>query len=104
MRIFVVPLPKCIAGIALWPFILVRRKNPPSQLIRHEQIHLHQQIELGIFLFYIWYSTEFLLRLFWTRSTAKAYRSICFEQEACAYQTDESYLDMRKRWAFLTYL
>ena len=59
MRIFVVPLPKCIAGIALWPFILVRRKNPPSQLIRHEQIHLHQQIELGIFLFYIWYSTEF---------------------------------------------
>ncbi|MFN3587917.1 MAG: hypothetical protein ACK4UP_00955 [Spirosomataceae bacterium] len=104
MRILVVPLPKSIAGMALWPFILVRYKNPSPQLIRHEQIHLRQQVELGIFLFYFWYLMEFLVRFLWTRSVPKAYRSICFEQEAFANQTDELYLSVRKRWTFLTYL
>jgi hypothetical protein len=104
MHILVVPLPKSIAGIALWPFILVRRKNPSPQLIQHEKIHLRQQVELGIFLFYLWYLTEFLLRFLWNRSYQQAYKSICFEQEAYAHETEEDYLVHRKTWYFLSYL
>ncbi|MCD8538800.1 MAG: hypothetical protein LRY55_02835 [Leadbetterella sp.] len=40
---------KTIEGIALWPFVLVRSRNPSERLLLHERIHLQQQLE-------IWYS------------------------------------------------
>lgn len=104
MQILVVPLPKCIAGMALWPFILVRDENPSSRLIQHEKIHLRQQVELGIVFFYCWYVTEFLFRFFWTFSYQKAYKSICFEREAYTHEAEVDYLVYRKTWHFLSYL
>ena len=51
-------------GMALFPFILVRRPNPSLTLLNHERIHLRQQAELGVLPFYVWYVLEYLIRRF----------------------------------------
>ena len=90
-------------GMALFPFILVRLKNPSPTLLNHERIHLRQQLELLIIPFYIWY----LLEYGWNRLKYKdhyyAYRKISFEAEAFAHDQDLSYLKKRRFWGFLRY-
>ena len=44
-----------VDAMALFPFILLRRKSPSTKLINHECIHLRQQLEMGLLPFYIWY-------------------------------------------------
>jgi len=93
-------------AIALFPFIIVRKRelkdNP--RLVYHERIHLRQQLELGIFLFYLWYVTEFLIRYAHCRTFKVAYRNICFEREAFSNETNTEYLRNRKYWSFVYYL
>jgi hypothetical protein len=43
-----------VDGIALFPFILVKRKSPGRLLLNHECIHLRQQLEMGLVFFYVW--------------------------------------------------
>lgn len=99
-------LPKDILGMALFPFILVRDKRfcTDDVLIRHEKIHLRQQLELLIIIFYIWYVLEFFVRWVKYRSRVKAYRTISFEQEAYTHERNPQYLDERDFFAFLKYL
>lgn len=94
------------SAIALFPFIIVRKKELKEKpgLIYHERIHLRQQLELGIFIFYLWYVTEFLLRFAFYRSFERAYRNIGFEREAYANESDTGYLQKRKCWSFVYYL
>jgi len=33
-----------VDGMAIFPFVLVKSKNPPEVLLNHERIHLAQQI------------------------------------------------------------
>lgn len=91
-------------GMALFPFILVRRPNPDSILLNHERIHLRQQAELGVLPFYVWYALEYLIRLFQCRDHYTAYRTISFEREAYANETNLYYLKNRRFWAFTPYL
>lgn len=91
-------------GMALFPFILVRHANPGPALLNHERIHLRQQAELGIFLFYIWYVLEYVIRRFQHRDHYRAYRSISFEREAFANDDNLTYLKSRSVWAFRHYL
>lgn len=91
-------------GMALFPFILVRQPNPTPTLINHERIHLRQQLELGIVLFYLWYAAEYIIRRFQYRDHYTAYRNISFEQEAFANDTNLRYLSSRPIWAFWRYL
>jgi len=58
---------------------------------------------MGLFLFYVWYLVEFIVRWLRCGSGQRAYRSIGFEREA--YENDENlnYLQSRKFWAFLGY-
>lgn len=93
-------------AIALFPFIIVRKselKDKP-ELVFHERIHLRQQLELGIIVFYVWYVTEFLIRFAVTRSFGKAYRNICFEREAYSNESNYSYLINRKCWSFIYFM
>lgn len=92
-----------ILGISLFPFIVLRNRDLISNklLINHEKIHLRQQLELGVLLFYLWYILEFLYHYFYCRDGYIAYRKICFEREAYQYQNDINYLKNRKLWAFL---
>ena len=79
---------KKFVGMAIWPFVLLKRKELKNDdiFMNHEKIHLRQQLELLLILFYIWYSLEFLWRLFQYQNSHTAYRNISFEREA--YQNE----------------
>ncbi|GAB4023687.1 hypothetical protein [Spirosoma koreense] len=91
-------------GMALFPFILVRKPNPGPVLINHERIHLRQQAEMGVLFFYLWYGIEYLIRRFHYRDHYEAYRNISFEREAFVNEADLLYLRNRPFWRFWQYL
>lgn len=73
-------------------------------LINHEKIHLKQQIEMFVIIFFIWYGIEFLIRLCITQNWMKAYFSVSFEKEAYGNEENLTYLRDRKFWNFLKYI
>ncbi|MBK7966723.1 MAG: hypothetical protein IPK10_16640 [Bacteroidetes bacterium] len=91
------------SGMALFPFIVLRKKDLPHspQLLNHERIHLTQQLELLVLPFYIWYFIEYLFFRLKGYTHHAAYRSISFEKEAYQHEDDLNYLSIRRRWAFL---
>jgi hypothetical protein len=101
--------PKNIIGMTLFPFVFIDRnwKNKVSEqtyaeTIRHESIHIQQQLEMLVIPFYFWYGLEFCLRCI--GGNVNAYSSLCFEQEANSNEKNSDYLKTRKFWAFLKYL
>lgn len=91
------------AGITLFPFILLRKKDAPhgKHLLNHERIHLRQQLELLILPFYLWYIGDYLIQRLKGRRHEEAYRAIIFEQEAYSNENDLYYLQHRPFWGFL---
>jgi hypothetical protein len=71
--------------------------------VNHEKIHLRQQLELLVLLFYVWYVMEFLIRWIITKDKNVAYRNISFEKEAYTNEKDLNYLKSRSFWIFLNY-
>jgi hypothetical protein len=92
--------------MALYPFILLRHAGLKENtvLINHEKIHLRQQAELVIIPFYIWYFTEYLIRLLQYRDHKKAYLNISFEKEAYQHEFTLNYLATRNIWDFMKHL
>lgn len=92
----------------------------------HEGIHLQQMMEMlllgggifvlllivgcgwwsvtAVFLFYLWYVSEFTVKLMITFSWRKAYMSISLEQEAYRNQLEKSYLERRPAFAWLGFV
>jgi hypothetical protein len=93
-----------VEGLTLFPFVLLKHKNPPDWLINHERIHLRQQLEMGIVLFYVWYFVEYLVGRCQNRKHYSAYRAISFEREAYKHDANLDYLTTRKPWAFLKFI
>jgi hypothetical protein len=93
-----------VNGMALFPFVLVRAKNPSKMLLNHEYIHLRQQIELLIIPFYILYFLAYSINLLKYKNHHKAYMNIYFEKEAYQNDEDHNYLKNRKLWNFLKYI
>ena len=115
-------------AMTIWPFIFVRNKAASRYNVvasNHEHIHAEQQKEMllaGIVLaaigfifiglwallivpvFFWWYGLEYLIRLIAYRSADKAYRNICFEREAYAYENDLDYLRRRKHFAWMAFI
>jgi len=89
-----------VRAITLFPFIFIKDEGDEI-LIRHETIHIQQQLELLIVGFYVWYLVDFLIKLIKVRKPTWAYYKIIFEEEAYANQADENYLSNRKLWAFI---
>lgn len=98
-------VPKGYLGITIFPFMFL--KDPSlkgnSEFVNHERIHLRQQLELLIILFFIIYIAEFLARLIHSRNWSFAYRNISFEREAYKNEKDLNYLKSRSFCAFLKY-
>ena len=94
-------------AINIFGVLFVRKdaRTPMTQVdFNHEAIHSKQIWELLGVLYYVWYVVEFLIR--WICSGFKwdkAYRSICFENEAYSNQDDLTYLDRRKHYSFFKY-
>ncbi len=71
--------------------------------IRHEKIHLQQQLELGILPFYILYGLFYALNRLRGMGHNIAYRQIIFEIEAYACDATPGYLEKRKPYAWWKY-
>ena len=98
--------PRGFRGLTFFPFVFLTDKDDKlnTVFINHEKIHIRQQLELLILPFYIWYLTEYLVRLIQYKDRKKAYFNISFEREAYANEKDFVYLKNRKNWRFLIYL
>jgi len=92
------------SGITLFPFILFKNKLNSDILILHEKIHIKQQIELLVIIFYLWYLIEYLIRIIQYKNVKKGYRNISFEREAYTNSNNKNYLKTRKLFSFLKYL
>lgn len=97
---------KNFLGVALWPFIILKKANLKEDkiFINHEKIHLKQQLEMLLILFYVWYVLEFLLRLIQFKNSREAYLNISFEREAYTNEKDLDYLKRRSFWGFLKFI
>ncbi len=95
-----------VAGMALFPFILIKEKRyrHDKQLINHEHIHLVQQLELLILPFYLFYLLNYLFNLLKYKNHHEAYMNICFEREAYHHEDDLWYLKKRKIWSFWRFI
>lgn len=82
--------------------ILFVRKNARlgEKTLNHERIHTAQWRELWYVGFLLWYLIEWLARL----PKGNAYRNISFEREAYANDDNFTYLETRKRFAFIKYM
>ena len=99
-------VPKGYTGLAVFPFVFLKHKELKldKTLINHEKIHIRQQLELLIILFYLFYIFEFIIRLIQFKNWKRAYRNISFEREAYLNEKDLNYLKSRSFWKFLNYL
>lgn len=92
-----------IGGITLYPFIILRPYSNETTL-NHEKIHIKQQEETLVVLFYIIYVLEWFFGLFIYGSPQGAYRNISFEIEAYKNESDFKYLENRKRFSWLKHI
>ena len=104
--VFKYVVPKGFRGFTFFPFVFLFDKKDKLNLVllNHERIHIRQQLELLIVLFFIWYGIEFLVRLVRYKNRRVAYYNISFEREAYANEKDLYYLKQRSFWNFLKYL
>lgn len=98
-------IPKGYVGLAIFPFVILKNKGFKDDvtLINHERIHLKQQQEMFIILFYVLYVFEFTIRLVQYKNWYKAYRNISFEREAYLNEHDLSYTKNKIVWSFIKY-
>jgi len=84
-------------AMVLYPFILLSREEDryDAALIRHEQIHVYQQLELLLIGFYLWYGIEYLVYRSRGYDHNDAYHRLSMEQEARDLECD---LSKRRRW------
>ena len=95
-------IPKGFRGLTIYPFILVKYREDlnDSIFINHEKIHIRQQVELLIIPFFIWYLSEYFVRLLQYRNANLAYRNISFEREAYSEESNLLYLNNRPFYLF----
>ncbi len=86
--------------------VLIARKGKaltPSTVL-HERIHSLQMREMLYVFFYLWYVTEWLIKMLKCFSASKAYWRISFEREAYDNESNPGYLHQRKPYRWLKYL
>jgi len=92
-----------ISGITLFPFIILsdRTLKNNKRTVNHEQIHMRQQLEMLVILFYVVYLVEFGIGLIKYKNRITAYKNISFEKEAYSHDLDLNYLKERRLWAWI---
>ena len=116
--------------ITIWPFVFARNGvKLTDEDANHESVHLYQQFEMLVasavliaalillfdlswwwmllapLVYFIWYITEYTIRLFLYGNHKEAYRNIATEQEAYQNEKNFDYLRKeRKPFAWVKYL
>lgn len=93
-------------AITIYPFIFVRHDAKDNQeLLRHEMIHIRQQLELLLIGAILLYMYEYLYARYVKKLNPRdAYYYTALEQEAHRNAMNETYLEARKPYAVLTYI
>ncbi len=93
-------------AITFYPFLFVREdKRNFEELIRHETIHIRQQLELLIVGAWLLYLFEYWYALYIKKFDARqAYYYTALEQEAHRNAMNENYLKERKPYAMCKYI
>ena len=98
---------KTVTAITLFPFIILNKNLKKTDgavfTINHEKIHIIQQIELLIIVFFIWYCLSYLTGRIRGLSHYNAYRNIIFEKEAYDNMYNLKYIHNRKIFSFLNH-
>ena len=84
--------------------IFCRRNYISETIANHEKIHTHQQKEMLVVFFYIWYLVEWLILLINFGDSHKAYRNISFEKEARTNENNLEYLKSRKLYSWIKFI
>lgn len=95
-----------VRGIAIFPFIIMRNESLKEDkvFINHEKIHIHQQLELLVIPFFIFYLIEFVVRYVQFGDWETAYYNISFEKEAYDNQENMGYISHKSFWSFIDYV
>lgn len=86
----------------LFGVLIVREEHKhrlSETIINHEEIHTSQMKEMLYIFFYIWYFTEWVIKLFIYGKDA--YRNISFEREANDF---ERFPELRDSFGWMDYL
>ena len=90
-----------ISAITLFCFVFSKGEIS-EKTKRHETIHFQQYLETLVIGFLLIYLLDFLIKFIAYKADGKkAYRMICFEQEAHDNDHDFLYLEARKRFTWL---
>ena len=93
-------------AITIYPFIFVRRDSRDNEeLLRHEKIHIIQQLELLLIGAVLLYVFEYFYARYYKKMNARqAYYYTALEQEAHRNAMDKEYLSQRKMYALFRYI
>lgn len=99
-------VPKGYRGITVFPFIFLAKSEDAEDkiLLNHEKIHIRQQIEMLVVLFFVWYGIEFLFKWFVYKDKRKAYLNVSFEREAYLNEKDLFFLKKRSFLFFTRFI
>ena len=91
--------PKGFLAINLFGLLFCKKDAKINDVIvNHESIHTSQMKEMLYIPFYLWYVTEWIIKLLFK---GNAYRNISFEREAYDNQYNLNYLKERKRYNWI---
>ena len=79
--------PRGYSAITLFPFVFYNGDTLPERTLRHETVHLYQQLSLLVVPFYVLYLLFWLVGLLRYRNHDLAYRNIPFERSAYRLET-----------------
>lgn len=92
--------PRMAVAITLFGLVFVKDKRKIDQyVLNHEKIHCCQQLEWLYLPFFVLYGIEWLVGICRYGDWDKAYRSISFEREAYAHDSDLDYIPRRRLYA-----
>lgn len=79
--------PRAYSAITLAPFVFYNSDTLPERSLRHETVHLYQQLSLLVVPFYVLYLIFWLVGLLRYGNHNRAYRNIPFERSAYRLET-----------------
>ncbi len=89
-------------AINLLGVLFVRKEfNLTKVDLNHERIHTRQMLEMLIIPFYLFYLTEWLIKLCYYKNSFKAYKNISFEREAYFHENNLNYLRKRNLYEWI---
>ena len=93
--------PRDYHAITIFPFVFFNGRELDENEIRHEKVHLWQQLYLLVIPFYLLYLLFWLANIVRYRDKDLAYRNIPFERSAYYLENQQSVSPLRQSFHWL---